>query len=112
VPSLKLTLAEDHTLYTHSQLLELRRKMLKYARLLPRNPASGTKPLGAGDFFGLSEQFGAVVRAAKLQICCITARRPWHFIGDKEFCALAVSGVAECQCFKASRIAACLENII
>jgi hypothetical protein len=36
MPSLKLTFAEDHTLYTHSQLLELRRKMLEYARLLPR----------------------------------------------------------------------------
>ena len=36
MPSLKLTLADDHTLYTHSQLLELRRKMLRYARLLPR----------------------------------------------------------------------------
>jgi hypothetical protein len=35
-PSLQLTFAEDHTLYTHSQLLELRRKMLRYARLLPR----------------------------------------------------------------------------
>jgi hypothetical protein len=36
MPSLKLSFAEDHTLYTHPQLLELRRKMLSYARSLPR----------------------------------------------------------------------------
>jgi len=34
--SLQLKLTEDHTRYTHSQLLQLRRQMLPYARSLPR----------------------------------------------------------------------------
>jgi hypothetical protein len=36
MPSLQLKLAEDHTRYTHSQLVQLRRQMLRFARSLPR----------------------------------------------------------------------------
>jgi hypothetical protein len=36
MPSPQLRLAQDNTRYTISELLELRRKMLRYARLLPR----------------------------------------------------------------------------
>jgi hypothetical protein len=36
MPSVELKIADDQTQYTHSQLLELRRQMLRYARSLPR----------------------------------------------------------------------------
>jgi hypothetical protein len=34
----QLRFAEHHTLYTVAQLVQLRRQMLQYARLLPRGP--------------------------------------------------------------------------
>ena len=36
MPLLQLKPAEDHTYYTLSQLVQLRRQMLRYARSLPR----------------------------------------------------------------------------
>jgi hypothetical protein len=33
---LRLKIADDHIRYTHSQLLQLRRQMLRYDRSLPR----------------------------------------------------------------------------
>ena len=38
MPALQLTLAENYTRYTVPQLVQLRRQMLKYARLLPPGP--------------------------------------------------------------------------
>jgi len=38
--SLQLKVANAHILYTHSQLLHLRRQMLRYARSLPRGSAA------------------------------------------------------------------------
>jgi hypothetical protein len=35
MPSLQPKLVDDRTRYTHSQVLELRRQMLRYARSLP-----------------------------------------------------------------------------
>ena len=36
MPSLQLKFADDQAQYTYSQLLQLRRQMLRYARSLPR----------------------------------------------------------------------------
>jgi hypothetical protein len=36
MPSLQLKMVQDNTLYTISQLVELRRQMLRFARCLPR----------------------------------------------------------------------------
>ena len=36
MPSLQLKMVQDNTLYTISQLVELRRQMLRFARSLPR----------------------------------------------------------------------------
>ena len=36
MPSLQLKLVDDQTRYTNSQLLQLRRQMLRYARSWPR----------------------------------------------------------------------------
>jgi len=36
MPSLQLKFADDQAQYTRSQLLQLRRQMLRYARSLPR----------------------------------------------------------------------------
>lgn len=39
MPSLQFKLAETHPRYTLSQLVQLRRQMIRYARLLPPGPA-------------------------------------------------------------------------
>jgi hypothetical protein len=36
MPSLQLKMVQDNTLYTVSQLVQLRRQMLRFARTLPR----------------------------------------------------------------------------
>jgi hypothetical protein len=36
MPSLQFKLVDDQTRYTHSQLIQLRRQMLRYARSWPR----------------------------------------------------------------------------
>jgi hypothetical protein len=36
MPSLQLKMVQDNTLYTVSQLVQLRRQMLRFARSLPR----------------------------------------------------------------------------
>jgi hypothetical protein len=38
MPSLRLKLIDDGTRYTHGQLVQLRRQMLRFARSTPRGP--------------------------------------------------------------------------
>ncbi len=38
MPSSQLKLTEGYTRYSHSQLIQLRRQMLRFARSLPRGP--------------------------------------------------------------------------
>jgi hypothetical protein len=62
-------------------------------------------------FFGPSEQYGAAVCVAKLQIN-VSPRGVLGILPVTESVVLPpLQGVAECQCFKASRTLACFENI-